>query len=691
MLRSKREREILFEQTGQAESVHYWDAANDTLDLRPISRVYGVQNLYRDCRNTENMNVVEEKLAELERKAADVINELHKALPTNRFSVTRRPLEDLRKFLFIMYYRLSVIKDTYFDENHPENTWTKLWIEKYKETRGFQSSAETWVHMLGYFLDNSHSQLMEHGGIVLKYVSDDIRKFRTNQVPPDIEHFPAFAYLSNCGKYFACIWQAAVGEEFVLTNTGFGLWEGLMMNEPSIHRIYVISPRIVIVLRSNELPHAIQLQVSISSSLMGIEQDRPEVKYHATEHWMGGGVDQRGSKQADEDVFTFNVKKLTAFETMEVNAVLLENVPEDGSITFASKACMLRTARTFCTLPQHFKWKPMISKLVKTLEKGTTSDEPCDTNPLELVHFELFELLLDISTENKTFTSEYDRARKILYIILGQTHISTDFMSEIYHRVITISAYFLEDCDGEPLFSPNYWVETLPLDGSTPLFSMLFMIMQVYGFGHTPTGNILDTVRDEAVALLFLKVVSTNPKGWYKLTTSHPCAGPTLSCLVDEGSTADAKMINLMIRVTENSGDFKSSYDRAVVLHGAICMSGPMGNNLTSSCAWQIAYIIKGLATVIPYGGLRRSVRPRARLTDSLSQAHWLALARLVRDSMGRARVRFDSGSDEVPLADADEMEDDIVIVGILMWMARRRADFLDEFCRSKNIPLVKD
>ena len=94
---------------------------------------------------------------------------------------------------------------------------------------------------------------------------------------------------------------------------------------------------------------------------------------------MSGGVDQRGSKEADEDVFTFSIKKLTAFETMEVNAVLLENVPEDGSITFASKACMLRTARTFCTLPQHFKCNPMISRLVKKLENNTTPDKSCDT------------------------------------------------------------------------------------------------------------------------------------------------------------------------------------------------------------------------------------------------------------------------------------------------------------------------
>ena len=98
MFRKKRERERLFRETGvHPEYVHYWDAANDTLDLRSTSQVYGVQNLYRD---RKNVNVVEEKLAVLERKAADVIKELLEALPTDKFSVKRRSLEDLRKFLF---------------------------------------------------------------------------------------------------------------------------------------------------------------------------------------------------------------------------------------------------------------------------------------------------------------------------------------------------------------------------------------------------------------------------------------------------------------------------------------------------------------------------------------------------------------------------------------------------------------
>ena len=173
--------------------------------------------------------------------------------------------------------------------------------------------------------------------------------------------------------------------------------------------------------------------------------------------------------------------------------------------------------------------------------------------------------------------------------------------------------------------------------------------------------------------------------------TVRPCAGPFLSWLVDEDSTADNTMIKHVLDVTESPQKFKSGYDRAIGLHRAICLSGPMGNNLASGCAWQIAYITKGLAPVIPYSGPGKSVRPRTCLVDSLSQAHWLVLVGMVKEFMSRVGERFDCGSDETPLADSDQMEDDIIIVEILIWMTRQRADFLDKFCRSKNITLVKD
>ena len=134
-------------------------------------------------------------------------------------------------------------------------------------------------------------------------------------------------------------------------------------------------------------------------------------------------------------------------------------------------------------------------------------------------------------------------------------------------------------------------------------------------------------------------------------------------------------MIKHLLDVTEHPQKLKSGYDKAIDLHHAICLSvGSMGNNLAPGCAWRIAYITKGLAPMIPYSGPWKSVRPVTCLVDSLLQAHWPVLVGnqgMVKEFMGRVRERFDSGHDKTLLADSDQTEDDIVIVGVLIWMAR--------------------
>ncbi|KAG6330700.1 hypothetical protein ID866_8386, partial [Astraeus odoratus] len=396
--RSKAERQRIYRRTGiDPEYVYYWDIAKGTLDTRPIGQVYGVYNLYQDCKNTDNVNAAEQKLSVLERKAATIINDLHAALPTRKFSIKRRPLEDLRKFLFIMHYRHSSLASVYFDENHPDNIVVRLWIEQYKRSHALGSPAEVWLHVLLYYLDNSHSQLMNHAAEIMdKY---GVVHFHTsmmkNHIPPDLEHYPAVAYQTSCGGHYTCIWEAADGEEFVLTHNGFGLWEGLINGEPDIHRIFVISPRIVIVLRMGMImldDVAKTLRSAISSSLLAIEQIPPEVVYNKKQGFptedgdglMGTVENYRSSKPAEEDLFDFNIKKLTAAETMLVNEVLLVNVQKDGT-------------------------NPVISDLVKLLEDDLTSSDPISSiDPLKLVHFELFTLLLDISTGQGRFVSAYD-------------------------------------------------------------------------------------------------------------------------------------------------------------------------------------------------------------------------------------------------------------------------------------------
>lgn len=696
--RPKAERQRLFRRTGiDPEYVYYWDVAKNTLELRSIGQVYGVRNLYQDCKNTDNVNAAERKLSVLEHKAAMVISDLHAALPTGRFSVKRRPLEDLRKFLYVMHYRSSRLVDVYFDENHPDNVPMRPWIIHCKKTHGFKSPAEMWLHMLNYYLDNSHSQLMTHAaGITDKYGMGGVMGFMLpdNQVPPEIEHFPAISYQTNCGGHYTCIWQAADEEEFVLTHNGFGLWEGRVDGQPYVHRIFIISPRVIIVLRSVVLTikdFTEKMAPSIQSSLLEIENGPPtcrRTQEFPDRDTVTAMENYRSSKQADGDVFTFNIKKLTVTQTMEVNSVLLDNVRKDGSVTFVSKTNMLRTARTFSGVLYHVFCNPRIFGLLNLLQDDLKSENASGIDAMKVVHFELFGLLLDASTGNRTFASAYERARKVLAVIVDQIHFSSVFASEIEERVGTVCARFLSNCDGDKLPPYVSWIETLPLETSTALFPFVFAVMEGSGFARAPSTSPLDVIQDEAVVLTFLEHVSVNVDGWYKLMTNDAGAALILSQLFEEGTTPDDVMMTLVTHIAASPQKCNSHYERACVLHRAICVSGPMRNKLTMYCSSSIAAIVTGLSLIIPSN--KRSEQPNARLSNRLSQAHWLQLVQMIKDSMGQGEVSFTSGRGELPSSDIRHMADDVIVVGVLLWMAKERSDFLDNFCRPRKILLVK-
>ncbi|KAG6330701.1 hypothetical protein ID866_8387 [Astraeus odoratus] len=612
IVRSKAERQRHFKKTGvDPEYIYYWDVAKGTVDLHPIGQVYGIRNLYQDYKNTGNVNVVEQKLAVLERKAAAIIADLHTVLPTHKFSIKRRPLEDLRKFLFLMHFRSTLCSSVYFDENHPENAPAKLWIESYKKSHGCDSSTEVWVHMLQYYLDNSHSWLMSRAAEIADKYGDDFYGLGFERaIPPDLEHYPADPPLATY--------------------------------------------------------HNGARTLHVSDGLAAMEN-------------------YRASKQAEEDTFTFEIKKLSAIETMEVNSILLENVRKDGSVTFASATCMLRTAHTYCSRLFRVMKNPRIIGLLKLLKEDMMAAP--ETDPTKLVHFKLFTLLLDLSTGNKTFVSAYDRARAVLDLLSDDVHCSSVFVSELGERSRAIHMQFLRDCNQRDLPTMKFCVNTLPDTTSISLFSVLFSVMESCGFVRNASGSFLDTIQDEAVAITFLELVSIDIGAWYKLMTSDPCAAPVLSQLFEEDTSLGDPVMTLVKHVTENPKKFKNDYEKALLLHRTICMSGPTTNSLTIYCTSAIAAIVHGLTQIVSSG--RPSVVPNARLVMRMPQAHWLDLRRLVIGLMGEVNLNFTSGSGKIPSANFEELAHDVIVVGVLIWMATQKSDFLEKFCGPRKISLV--
>ncbi len=73
-------------------------------------------------------------------------------------------------------------------------------------------------------------------------------------VDPNMENYEALAYQLQAGASFLCIWEAHDTSEFILNSNGLGLWEGVVVSGDHVHHVFVASPRIAVVLRSNISP-----------------------------------------------------------------------------------------------------------------------------------------------------------------------------------------------------------------------------------------------------------------------------------------------------------------------------------------------------------------------------------------------------------------------------------------------------
>ncbi|KAG1836746.1 hypothetical protein DFJ58DRAFT_817953 [Suillus subalutaceus] len=409
-VKSKAERQKEFRRTGvDPEYVHYYDIATGSLGIRPIGKVYGIPNVYQDVRNARNINELEEKLAELERHAASIIMDLHKALPQGTFTLKRRSLELLRKFLFIMHYRKVSCSGTYFQADHPENAGGRQWIEAFMKAKGIRSAVEIWLHFLRYYLDTSHSDIMRDAAkLVEKYGEEGLQKMMTeSHIPPGLENFPAYTYHTHANAYFFSIWEAAEGEEFIITDNAFGLWEGSGHGCTDLHRIFVVSPRIALVLRNVLLRPEMKGYIkprAFVSSLLNVNPTPPTPIYTSGAH--GAHINHvnfqsamslaryRSSKKGGNDRFVFKITKMSRPQTLAFNSVVLVNVTKKGSLTFLSRGSMLRTARAFRSSSANFLAGdlliPLIVQLTNTMETEVSTllpplQSPTDLNVLTLI------------------------------------------------------------------------------------------------------------------------------------------------------------------------------------------------------------------------------------------------------------------------------------------------------------------
>ncbi|KAG0693700.1 hypothetical protein DFH29DRAFT_816087 [Suillus ampliporus] len=382
---SRGERQKEFRLTGVYPGhVHYYDVATRSLDIRPIGKVYGVPGIYQDVHNTENINELEEKLGALESLAAPIIEDLHDAIHQGTFTLKRGSLELLQKFLFIMYYRHESRSSQSFRVDRPENAKARHWIEHFMKANGIQSAVEMWLHVLRYYLDGSHSDILQDATeLVEKYGEEGLEEM----------HFPAITYQNYVDDYFLSIWEAAKGEEFILTHNSFGLREGVADGCPNLHRIFVISPRIAIVLCNALLRPENKGRKKRSSLKSCLLDANPAPATQIYTNGRGGIRCEHGnfkspvrytsSKEGGNDSFLFKITKLTRRQTLDLNSVVLANVKDTGSLTFLTGKKMLRTARAFRSLHFNLPASDLVVPLIAHLTAGMGTGVSALRSPLQ--------------------------------------------------------------------------------------------------------------------------------------------------------------------------------------------------------------------------------------------------------------------------------------------------------------------
>lgn len=254
-----------------------------------------------------------------------------------------------------MHYRKEGLSLSYFASDHPENAPIRERIKRTRKRLNLESPVHMWLYFLRYYLDTPHTQigLDAMKGTPMSGNNMDLSgHLFKSMLNPDAENFEAITYQLQSEGYYLGIVQAASGEEFVLGHNGFGLWEGVAAVGPQIHRLFIISPRIALLLRMNMFRPGLQDEKRpffCNSDLLEIRLPGPTcstVMFNSSKQNGLDALNYKASSEAKNDQFQFPITKLTKRQTYLINSVVMLNARQQGSLTFLTPQIMRSTVRT---------------------------------------------------------------------------------------------------------------------------------------------------------------------------------------------------------------------------------------------------------------------------------------------------------------------------------------------------------
>lgn len=399
----------------------------------PVSRTFGLTDMYRDFTHATNQHYIEDQLARLESRAGMVITKICKAFEAGQAEVwLPRPDRDiLRKFLFIMKYRGSrAYKRFYHDsaDGYSENDREKLL--HYMREKGFERPVDVWFDNIKAILELKMDPNREWMGKLMNWIYPDDAKW----------------FMAHTQMMYLALCTPSGKEEFLLTENSYGIHEGPTTETTytEYHIFAVISPKLMMILRSCILPvleedsdQEIKLwrktmyQLNVNQHVdpqnaSSLLEDLPVTKARNSYTKLVDGrislLDGEDGSYRANHKFCFRFFPISAEHVNKINAIMLTESCNTSKIVFKSKFWVLQTLEYYLSMPCEQKDRVYRFKIFEN-----TPDEP-RLAWLKKLEQAAKQLGSNTKAVYRLFTSEIDQEREIE--ALGQM-LSENFPKEL--------------------------------------------------------------------------------------------------------------------------------------------------------------------------------------------------------------------------------------------------------------------
>ncbi|GJJ72816.1 hypothetical protein EMPS_05174 [Entomortierella parvispora] len=314
---------------------HYikvYQVQSRTTVLTDIGRAFGVVNLYREEAEEDCMKF-ERLLSVFEGESSTFIRRIWTG---EDLSLTRAQLERMKKFLIIMMYRSESRRDQYNKEDY--DIEVAISARKHASHHSIARIRDIWFKNLQWLIETPLSDLMKEYNKVLEMV---MTRPLTDQ--GDLKwpiHICELKEFGVMAENYMCIWEAEEGTEFILSEGGFGAWEG--DKGVKFHNIFVVSPRyaIVLVLRSYMFGMTFgSLRKSYFGEKLHANPETVYVKGHPPEDFTAE------SHFTPSDIFKYKRIKVPKSDVFFVNCIFLD--ARDKHLTYRSPISMLKSLKYY--------------------------------------------------------------------------------------------------------------------------------------------------------------------------------------------------------------------------------------------------------------------------------------------------------------------------------------------------------